>query len=61
MQAGEARALAQVESIRAALEHLSSLALIFPLGTSNLDLEHTEPILDPTTTALHPYEATDLT
>lgn len=61
MQVGEARALAQVGSVRAALEHLSSPTLIFPLGTSNLDLEHIEPVPDPTTIALHLYEATDLT
>lgn len=60
MQAGEARVLAQVEFVRAALEHLGSPNLIFPLCTSNLDPEHTDLVLDPTTIPLPHNEATDL-
>lgn len=60
MQGGEARVLTQVESVRAAIKHLSSSTLIFPLGTFDLDPEPIEPVLDPIVVAHPPDEATDL-
>lgn len=57
MQAGKARVIAQVDYVRAIIEHLGRTTLMFHV---DFDSEPSNPILDTTADAPPPDEAADL-